>query len=59
MPTYEYVCKNGHAYTEVRSMSENQKMDSCPEDGCGASLTRKFGTPPITFKGGGFSAQKG
>jgi putative FmdB family regulatory protein len=59
MPTYEYTCKKGHTYIEVRSMSANQKVYSCPEEGCGAELIRKFGTPPISFKGSGFSASKG
>lgn len=60
MPTYEYVCKgNGHPYTEIRSMSEQQQRTICAKPDCGSILIRKFGTPPITFKGGGFSSQRG
>ena len=59
MPTYQYICENGHAYEEIRKMSEEQRVLICTKEGCDAKLKRKFGTPPITFRGGGFNAQRG
>lgn len=59
MPTYEYVCQNGHEYTEIRGMSENQKQTTCAKPDCGTKLMRKFSAPPITFKGSGFSSNRG
>ena len=59
MPTYQYVCEHGHEYEEIRSMSEDPRRSTCAEEGCDAKLVRKFGTPPITFKGGGFNSTRG
>lgn len=59
MPTYQYTCENGHNYEEIRGMSEEQRVSTCVEEGCGAKLKRKFGAPPITFKGGGFNSTRG
>ena len=59
MPTYQYICENGHEYEEIRGMSEEQRVSTCTKEGCDAKLKRKFGTPPITFKGGGFHATRG
>lgn len=59
MPTYQYICENGHEYEEVRGMSEEPRNTICTKRGCDAKLIRKFGAPPITFKGGGFNASRG
>ena len=59
MPTYEYVCENGHPYTEVRGINDEDSVTTCAEDGCGSKLKRVFSAPPITFKGGGFSSSRG
>ena len=60
MPTYEYVCKDhGHPYEETRGMSEKPRRTICVKPDCGSKLVRKFSTPPITFKGGGFNATRG
>jgi putative FmdB family regulatory protein len=59
MPTYEYICENGHTNLEVRSINEDQKITTCAEEGCGGKLKRVFGAPPIVFNGTGFSAKKG
>ena len=56
MPTYEYKCDNGHKYIEVRSMNDKETNKTCTEDGCGVKLKRVFSSPPVTFKGGGFSS---
>lgn len=57
MATYEYKCPEGHLYTEVRSMLEDEKQKDCAE--CGKPLRKIFSAPPITFKGGGFHASHG
>jgi putative FmdB family regulatory protein len=59
MPTYQYICENGHEYQEIRGMTEDQTRSTCAEPGCSAKLKRKFSAPPITFKGGGFSSNRG
>lgn len=54
MITYEYKCKeNGHLYSEMRSINEDQKNTECPE--CGSTLLRIYSVPPIMFKGEGFA----
>lgn len=59
MPTYEYKCKeNNHTYVEIRSITEDQKVDVCPEEKCGSPLIRVFAAPPITFNGAGFATSK-
>jgi putative FmdB family regulatory protein len=55
LPTYQYVCKKGHPYEEIRSMTEDQRRKTCVNKGCGTKLSRVFSAPPITFKGAGFS----
>jgi putative FmdB family regulatory protein len=55
MPTYEYKCDNGHPYSEVRSISEDDKVSTCKEPECELQLKRVFTAPPISFKGGGFA----
>lgn len=55
MPTYEYKCDNGHVYLEIRGMTEESKVSTCQEEGCGLQLKRVFSAPPINFKGTGFS----
>jgi putative FmdB family regulatory protein len=59
MPTYEYKCEDGHLYTEVRGMTEEQKQIECLE--CGKTLLRVFAgaSPSIQFKGGGFYSNGG
>lgn len=52
MPTYSYVCTNGHEYTEYRSIDDNDRATKCPD--CGADLTRQYGLGAVTFKGKGF-----
>lgn len=59
MPTYLYVCENGHDYEEVRGMTEDPKRSTCAEEGCDAKLIRKFTAPVIEFKGTGFNANRG
>lgn len=61
MPTYEYKCseKPEHTFSEKRGMNEEATRSTCAEEGCSGRLVRVFGTPPITFKGTGFSSQRG
>jgi len=59
MPTYEYKCKdNQHEYLEVRRITEDQRVDTCPEPDCGSPLVRIFNAPPINLNGAGFAASK-
>lgn len=61
MPTYEYKCSENpeHTFSENRGMTEDPTRSTCAEEGCDAKLKRIFGTPPITFKGGGFHSTRG
>lgn len=61
MPTYEYKCSENddHKFKEIRGMTEEASRSTCAEEGCKGTLIRIFGTPPITFKGTGFSAKRG
>lgn len=59
MPTYTYKCENGHEYKEVRSMTEDQQRDTCPEAGCDTKLKRIYDTNPIQFKGTGWANKGG
>jgi putative FmdB family regulatory protein len=52
MATYEYKCDKEHIYTEVRGMTEDQKVTECPK--CGGELRRIFYSAPVQFKGRGF-----
>jgi putative FmdB family regulatory protein len=59
MPTYEYKCEeHGHKYSEIRSITEDQRVGVCPEEKCGSPLIRIFSAPPITFNGAGFATSK-
>lgn len=59
MPTYLYVCENGHDYEETRGMTEEPKRTTCANTDCSARLVRKFTAPAIEFKGTGFNANRG
>lgn len=59
MPTYDYVCPNGHPYSETRSMTALQARETCPEPDCNLQLKRVWRTPVITFKGRGFYSTGG
>lgn len=61
MPTYEYKCSIDpeHKYQEVRSINDPERATTCAADGCDGKLIRVFGTPPIMFKGSGFSSSRG
>jgi putative FmdB family regulatory protein len=52
MPTYEYVCANGHAFERIQKMND-KPVAKCPE--CGAKASRKIsGGQGLIFKGSGF-----
>ena len=52
MPTYEYVCAEGHAFELVQRMSD-KPVRKCPE--CGSKAERKLsGGAGLIFKGSGF-----
>lgn len=52
MPTYDYLCPEGHSYTEQRGMTEPQRRHDCPT--CGQTLKRVYVAAPIHFLGSGF-----
>lgn len=54
MPTYEYVCDEGHE-TEQRQSIEDDPLERCPEEECDAPATRKIsmGGGVISGSGGG------
>ena len=52
MPTYEYICAEGHAFERLQKMSD-RPLNKCPE--CGARAERKIsGGSGLIFKGSGF-----
>ncbi len=52
MPTYEYVCPEGHAFDKIQRMIEKPRA-KCPV--CGRAATRKIsGGAGLVFKGTGF-----
>jgi putative FmdB family regulatory protein len=52
MPTYEYVCAEGHPFEVVQRMSD-KPVRKCPT--CGAKAERKLsGGAGLIFKGSGF-----
>jgi putative FmdB family regulatory protein len=51
MPTYDYLCENGHRFELVQRFSEDA-LDKCVE--CGAPCKRLLHAPAIHFKGSGF-----
>lgn len=40
MPIYRYICKNGHEFTELRTISERNNQINCPF--CGEPGSRIF-----------------
>ncbi|MEO8479147.1 MAG: zinc ribbon domain-containing protein [Gemmatimonadota bacterium] len=52
MPTYEYLCAEGHAFERFQKMSD-RPVAKCPT--CGAKASRKVsGGQGLIFKGSGF-----
>jgi len=52
MPTYEYLCAEGHAFERFQKMSD-RPVTKCPT--CGAKASRKVsGGQGLIFKGSGF-----
>ena len=52
MPTYEYLCPEGHEFELLQKMSEKPRA-KCPV--CGKMATRKIsGGAGLVFKGSGF-----
>lgn len=52
MPTYEYICTEGHAFECFQKMSD-RPVAKCPT--CGAKASRKVsGGQGLIFKGSGF-----
>jgi putative FmdB family regulatory protein len=53
MPTYDYICPNGHRFEVIHPVSA-AGPDACPI--CGAAPVRKaFSAPTIHFKGSGWA----
>jgi len=53
MPTYDYLCPNGHRFEVIHSVTADGPS-SCPI--CGAAPVRKaFTAPTIHFKGSGWA----
>jgi putative FmdB family regulatory protein len=53
MPTYDYLCPNGHRFEVLHSVSADGPT-ICPI--CGATPVRKaFSAPTIHFKGSGWA----
>jgi putative FmdB family regulatory protein len=52
MPTYEYLCPDGHAFDKFQRMNERPRA-KCPT--CGKAAVRKIsGGAGLVFKGTGF-----
>jgi putative FmdB family regulatory protein len=53
MPTYDYLCENGHRFECVQRFSDDP-LQTCVE--CGAPVQRVLHAPAIHYKGSGFYA---
>jgi putative FmdB family regulatory protein len=51
MPTYDYLCDNGHRFEYDQRITEDA-LETCIE--CGAPVRRMLHAPAIHFKGSGF-----
>jgi putative FmdB family regulatory protein len=51
MPTYDYLCENGHRFEQVQRFSDDP-LQTCSE--CGAPVQRVLHAPAIHYKGSGF-----
>jgi putative FmdB family regulatory protein len=51
MPTYDYLCENGHRFEEIQRFSDDA-LEKCVV--CGAPCRRMLHAPAIHFKGSGF-----
>jgi putative FmdB family regulatory protein len=51
MPTYDYLCENGHRFEYVQRFSD-VPLQTCIE--CGAPVQRVLHAPAIHYKGSGF-----
>lgn len=52
MAIYDYKCENGHLYTEIRSIKEEQKNNYCKH--CNGKLKQVYSAPLMQLKGTGF-----
>lgn len=59
MPTYEFICSNGHKVEQERSFDQRNIETFCQQENCSQSLVRVFSKPSIVFKGGGFFSRGG
>lgn len=53
MPTYAYLCADGHR-VEIYQNFHDKPLELCPEDGCGMKTRRIIRAVPIIYKGSGF-----
>ena len=51
MPTYDYLCENGHRFEQSQRITEDA-LETCVE--CEAPVRRMLHAPAIHFKGSGF-----
>jgi putative FmdB family regulatory protein len=51
MPTYDYLCENGHRFEEIQRFADDA-LEKCVV--CGAPCRRMLHAPAIHFKGSGF-----
>ena len=51
MPTYDYLCENGHRFEQSQRITEDA-LETCVE--CDAPVRRMLHAPAIHFKGSGF-----
>lgn len=52
MPTYEYLCPEGHTFERLQKMTDRVRV-KCPECG-GLSVKQISGGAGLVFKGSGF-----
>jgi putative FmdB family regulatory protein len=51
MPTYDYLCENGHRFEQTQRITEDA-LETCVQ--CEAPVRRMLHAPAIHFKGSGF-----
>lgn len=52
MPTYEYICDDGHE-TDYRQSMSDEPLKVCPREGCEAEAERKISSGAGVHSNGG------
>lgn len=54
MPTYDYLCSDGHEFAVTQKITEG-KLKTCKENGCDKPVKRLLTQGNFILKGGGWT----